>query len=146
MKCLDPKNNQCQGGFIDGAPGIGKTTPATEAANMLRNDKRHVLVVYINCNGIKSFESFARTVIEQICRSPAVDDPAAEIKKRLIASNYYSYVLFLDEFECFLEENNKQQKDQPSTTVAPSPDCRDRVKSFIREITNCPTNIKFLVK
>ncbi|XP_074607653.1 uncharacterized protein LOC141860362 isoform X5 [Acropora palmata] len=145
VKCLDPENKQCQGVFIDGAPGIGKTILATEAANMLRNDKRHVLVVYIDCKDIKSFESFAGTVIEQICRSPTVDDPAAEIRKHLIASNYYFYILFLDDFECFLEETNEQQKDQPSTAVAPSRDCRKRVQSFIGEIANCATNIKFLV-
>ena len=83
MECLDPKNKQCQGVFIDGLPGIGKTILATEAANKLRNDNRHVLVVYIDCQDIKSFESFAGTVIEQICRSPSVDDPATEIKKAL---------------------------------------------------------------
>ncbi|XP_044172418.1 uncharacterized protein LOC114958690 [Acropora millepora] len=143
VKCLDPENKQCQGVFIDGAPGIGKTTLATEAANKLRNDNRHVLVAYIDCKDIKSFESFAGTVIEQICRSPAVDDPAAEIEKRLIANK--DYVLFLDNFECFLEENNNQQEEQPSTAAAPSRDCRERVLSFIGEIANCPTNIKFLV-
>ena len=131
--------------LIDGAPGIGKTTLATEAANRLRNDNRHVLVAYIDCNDIKSFESFSATVIEQICRSPAVDDPAAEIKKRLIASKDCFYILFLDNLECFLEENNKQQEDQPLTAAAPSRDCRERVISFIDEIAKCPTNIKFLV-
>ena len=145
MECLDPKNKQWQGVLIDGAPGIGKTTLATEAANKLRNDNRHVLVAYIDCNDIKSFESFSATVIEQICRSPAVDDPAAEIKKRLIASKDCFYILYLDNFECFLEENNKQQEDQPLTAAAPSRDYRERVKSFIDEIAKCPTNIKFLV-
>ncbi|XP_067056348.1 uncharacterized protein [Acropora muricata] len=145
VECLDPKNKQWQGVLIDGAPGIGKTTLATEAANKLRNDNRHVLVAYIDCNDIKSFESFSATVIEQICRSPAVDDPAAEIKKRLIASKDCFYILFLDNFDCFLEENNKQQEDQPLTAAAPSRDYRERVKSFIDEIAKCPTNIKFLV-
>ena len=145
MECLDPKNKLWQGVLIDGAPGIGKTTLATEAANKLRNDNRHVLVAYIDCNDIKSFESFSATVIEQICRSPAVDDPAAEIKKRLMASKDCFYILFLDNFDCFLEENNKQQEDQPLTAAAPSRDCRERVKSFIDEIAKCPTNIKFLV-
>ncbi|XP_067056305.1 uncharacterized protein [Acropora muricata] len=142
---LNPENKECQGVFIDGAPGIGKTTLATEAANKLRNDNRHVLVAYIDCMEIKSFESFAATVIEQICRSPAVEDPAAEIKKRLIASKDCFYILFLDNFEYFLEENNKQQEDQPLTAAAPSHDCRERVNSFIDEIAKCPTNIKFLV-
>ena len=145
MECLDPENKQCQGVFIDGAPGIGKTILATEAANKLRNDNRHVLVVYIDCKDIKSFESFAGTVIEQICRSPSVDDPATEIKKRLNASKHYFYVLFLDNFECFLEENNKQQEDQPSTAAAPSRDYRERVLRFIGEIARRTTNIKFLV-
>ena len=116
MKCLDPKNNQWQGVLIDGAPGIGKTTLATEAANKLRNDNRHVHVAYIDCMEIKSFESFAATVIEQICRSPAVEDPAAEIKKRLMASKDCFYIFFLDNFECFPEEFNKQQEDQPFTS------------------------------
>ena len=44
MECLDPENRQCHGVFIDGAPGISKTILATEAANKLRNDKRHVLL------------------------------------------------------------------------------------------------------
>ena len=145
MEYLDPENKQCQGVFIDGAPGIGKTILATEAANKLRNDNRHVLVVYIDCKDIKSFESFAGTVIEQICRSPSVDDPATEIKKRLNASKHYFYVLFLDNFECFLEENNKQQEDQPSTAAAPSRDYRERVLRFIGEIARRTTNIKFLV-
>ena len=131
--------------LIDGAPGIGKTILATEAANKLRNDNRHVLVAYIDSKDINSFESFAGTVIEQICRLPAVDDPAAEIKKRLVASKVYFYILFLDNFECFLEENNKQQEDQPLTAAAPSHDCRERVKRFIGEIARRPTNIKFLV-
>ena len=144
MKCLDPKNRQCQGVFIDGAPGIGKTILATEAANKLRNDDRHVLVVYIDCKHIKTFESFAETVIEQVCRWPAVDDPAAEIMKRLIASKDYFYILFLDNFECFHEENTNQQEGQPSTAAASCPDYRKRVLRFIGEITNCPANIKFL--
>ena len=145
MKCLDPENEQCQGVFIDGAPGIGKTTLATEAAHELRNDKRNVVVAYIDCKDINSFESFAGTVIEQISRSPSVDDPAAEIKKRLIASSDYFYILFLDNFECFLTENNNKQAGQPSTAGAPSRDCRERVKRFIGEIAKRPTNIKFLV-
>ncbi|XP_074629768.1 uncharacterized protein LOC141887399 isoform X3 [Acropora palmata] len=142
VECLDPKNKQCQGVFIDGAPGIGKTILATEAANKLRNDNRDVHVAYIDCKDIKSFESFAGTVIEQICRSPAVDDPAAEIKKRLAASKNVFYILFLDNFECFLEENNNQQENQPSTATA---SCREGVLSFIGEIARCPANLKFLV-
>ncbi|XP_067057647.1 uncharacterized protein [Acropora muricata] len=142
VKCLDPENKLCQGVFIDGAPGIGKTILATEAANKLRNDNRHVLVAYIDCNEIKSFESFAGTVIEQICRSPAVDDPAAEIKKRLLASKRFFHILFLDNFEYFLEDNSNQQGGQPSTAAAP---CREEVQSFIEEIAKCTTNIKFLV-
>ncbi|XP_067016236.1 uncharacterized protein [Acropora muricata] len=145
VKCLDPENKECQGVFIDGAPGIGKTTLATEAAHELRNDKRNVVVAYIDCKDINSFESFAGTVIEQISRSPSVDDPAAEIKKRLIASSDYFYILFLDNFECFLTENNNQQAGQPSIAGAPSRDCRERVKRFIGEIAKRPTNIKFLV-
>ncbi|XP_044173113.1 uncharacterized protein LOC114954141 [Acropora millepora] len=145
VECLDPKNRQCQGVVIDGAPGIGKTILATEAANKLRRDNRHVLVAYIDCKDIKSFESFAGTVIEQICRSPYVDDPAAEIKKRLIASKGYFYILFLDNFECFLEESDNQWENQPSTSAAPGRDCSERVKSFIGEIAKCSTNIKFLV-
>ncbi|XP_015765631.1 PREDICTED: uncharacterized protein LOC107344488 isoform X2 [Acropora digitifera] len=147
MKCLDPENTQRHGVFIGGAPGIGKTILATEAANKLRNANRHVLVAYIDCKDIDSFESFAGTVlvIEQICRLPAVDDPAAEIRKRLVASKGYFYILFLDNFECFIEENNKQQEDQPLTAAAPSRDCRERVKRFIGEIANLPTNIKLLV-
>ena len=145
MECLDPKNRQCQGIFIDGAPGIGKTILATEAANKLRRDNRYVVVAYINCKDIKSFESFAGTVIEQICRSPYVDDPAAEIKKRLIASKDYFYILFLDDFEYFLEEINNQQKNQPSTAAAPGRNCSERVISFIGEIAKCARNIKFLV-
>ena len=146
MKCLDPENKQCQGVFIDGAPGIGKTILATEAANKLRNDNRHVLVAYINCKDINSFESFAGTVMEQIFRSPSVNDPAAEIKKRLIASNnYYFYIFFLDDFECFLRKNNNQQEIQPSTAATPSRDCRERVLRFVGEIARLPTNIKFLV-
>ncbi|XP_044172474.1 uncharacterized protein LOC114951943 [Acropora millepora] len=144
VECLVPENKQCQGVFIDGAPGIGKTILATEAANKLRNDNRHVLVAYIDCKDIKSFESFAGTVSEQICRSPA-DDPVAEIKKRLVASKNFFYILFLDSFECFLAENNNQQEKEPSTAAAPSRDCRERVLSFIGEIANCTTNIKFLV-
>ena len=132
--------------FIDGAPGIGKTILATEAANKLRNDNRHVLVAYIDCKDINSFESFAGTVMEQICRSPSVDDPAAEIKKRLIASdNYYFYIFFLDDFECFLGKNNNQQDIQPSTAAAPSRDFRERVLRFVGEIARLPMNIKFLV-
>ena len=142
MKYLDPENKQCQGVFIDGAPGIGKTILATEAANKLRNDNRHVLVAYIDCNEIKSFESFAGTVIEQICRSPSVDDPAAEIKKRLLASKRFFHILFLDNFEYFLEDNSNEQGGQPSTAAAP---CREEVQSFIEEIAKCTTNIKFLV-
>ena len=145
MKCLDPENEQCQGVFIDGAPGIGKTTLATEAAHELRNANRNVVVAYIDCKDINSFESFAGTVIEQISRSPSVDDPAAEIEKRLNARKDYFYVLFLDNFECFLKENNNQQVEQPSTAGAPSHDCGERVKSFIDEIPNCLANIKFLV-
>ena len=137
MKCLDPENKQFQCVFIDGAPGIGKTILATEAANKLRRDNRAVLVAYIDCNDIKSFESFAATVIEQICRSPAVDDPAAELKKRLVASKDYFYILFLDNFECFPEENNSPSENQPK--------CGEKVNSFIGEIAKCPTNIKFLV-
>ena len=144
MEWLDPKNKQYQGVFIYGAPGIGKTTLATEAANKLRNDNRHVLVAYIDCIEIKSFESFAATVIKQICRSPAVEDPAAEIKKRLVASKGYFYILFLDNFECFIEENNNPQEDQPSTAAAPCLE-RERVLKFIGEIVRRPTNIKFLV-
>ncbi|XP_015765639.1 PREDICTED: uncharacterized protein LOC107344490 isoform X2 [Acropora digitifera] len=145
VECLDPENKQCQGVFIDGAPGIGKTILATEAANKLRRDNRHVLVAYIDCKDINSFESFAGTVIEQICRSPSVNDPAAEIKKRLVASKGYFYILFLDNFECFLDENNNQQENQPSTAAARSRNCSEKVLSFIGEIANCPTNIKFLV-
>ena len=146
MKCLDPKNKQCQGVFIDGAPGIGKTILATEAANKLRNDKMDVVVAYIDCKDIKSFESFAETVMEQICLSPAVDDPAAEIKKRLNASKDYFYILFLDNSECFFEERgNNQQENQPSKAAVPSHDCIERVLRFIGEIAKRPTNIKFLV-
>ncbi|XP_067057655.1 uncharacterized protein [Acropora muricata] len=145
VKCLDPENEQCQGVLIDGAPGIGKTTLATEAAHQLRNDKRNVVVAYIDCKDINSLESFAGTVIEQISRSSSVDDGVAEIKKRLNASKDYFYILFLDNFECFLEENNNQQEDQPSTSRAPSRDCRERVLRFIGEIARRPTNIKFLV-
>ena len=120
--------------FIDGVPGIGKTILATKAANKLRRDNRNVLVAYIDCRDIKSFESFAGTIIEQICRSPSVaDDPVAEIKKHLMASKDYFYILFLDSFECFLE------------ATAASLRCSERVKSFIGEIARCPTNIKFLV-
>ena len=143
MKCLDPDNKQCQGVFIDGAPGIGKTTLATEAANKLRNKNRNVSFAYIDCKDIKSFESFA--VIEQIYRWRSVDDPDAETKKRLLGSKDYFYVLFLDNFECFLKENNEQQEGRPSTAAAPSLDRRERVKNFIGEIANCTTNIKFLV-
>ena len=130
--------------FIDGAPGIGNTILATEAANKLRDDNRNVVVAYINCKDIKSIKSFAGTVIEQICRSPAVDDPAAEIEKRLIliASNFFSF-LFLDNFEYFLENN--QQEDHPSTAAASFRDCREIFNSFIDKIAKCPTNIKFLV-
>ena len=144
MEWLDPKNRQCQGVFIDGARGIGKTTLATEAAYKLRRDNRHVLVAYIDCKDIRSFESFVGTIIEQICRSPCVaDDPAAEIKKRLIASKDYFYILFLDNFECFLEVKNNQQDNQPSTEAALH--CSGRVISFVGEIAKCATNIKFLV-
>ena len=129
--------------FIDGAPGIGKTILATEAANKLRTDNRHVVVAYVDCKDIKSLEPFAGTVIEQICRSPYVDDLAAEIKKRLIVSKDYFYILFLDDFEYFLKENNNQQKNQPSTAAALC--CSERVKSFIGEIAKCARNIKFLV-
>ena len=145
MVCLDPENKQCQGVFIDGAPGIGKTILATEAANKLRRDNGHVLVVYIDCKDINSFESFAATVIEQICRSPSVNDPAAEIKKRLEANKDYFHILFLDSFECFLEDNHNQQGGQPSTAAALSRDCKERVRRFIDEIARRPTNIKFLV-
>ena len=145
MKCLDPNNKQWQGVFIDGAPGIGKTTLASEAANKLRNDNRHVLVAYIDCYGIDSFESFAATVMEQICRSPPVDDPAAEIKKRLIASKDYFYILFLDNFEYFLEESRNPWDNQPLTAAAPYRKCGQSVNSFIEEIAKCPTNSKFLV-
>ena len=110
MECLDPKNRQCQGVFIDGAPGIGKTILATEAANKLRRHNRHVVVAYIDCKDINSLESFAGTVIEQICRSPYVDDPAAEIRKRLIASKDYFYILFLDDFEYFLKQNTTSKR------------------------------------
>ncbi|XP_074638567.1 uncharacterized protein LOC141897031 isoform X2 [Acropora palmata] len=144
VKYLDPENKKCQGVFIDGAPGIGKTILATEAANKLRRDNRHVLVAYIDCKDIKSFESFAETVIEQICRSPSVNDPAAEIKKRLEASKDYFYILFLDNFEYILENNHNQQN-QPSTAAASSRDCGERVVRFIGEIARRPTNNKFLV-
>ena len=142
MKCLDPENKECQGVFIDGAPGIGKTVLATEAANKLRNDNRRVLVVYIDCVEIKSFESFAGTVIEQICLSSSVDDPAAEREKRLIASKRFFHILFLDSFECFLEANENQQGGRPSTAAA---SWREEVLSFIVEIAKWTTNIKFLV-
>ena len=143
--CLDPKNKQCQGVFIDGAPGIGKTIFAIEAANKLLKENKRVLVAYIDCKDIKSFEDFAEKVIEQICRSRPVDDPAAEIKKRLKASKYYFYILFLDNFECFLEENNNQQENQLSTAAALRLGCSEKVISFIGEIAKCATNIKFLV-
>ena len=147
VECLDPKNKQCQGVFIDGAPGIGKTIVATEAANKLRNDNKHVLVAYIDCKeidckDIKSLESFAGIVVEQICRSPAVNNPAAEIKKRLKANKKFFYILFLDNFEYFLEENNKPQEDQPSTAAAAY---REEVLSFIGEMARCSQNLKFLV-
>ncbi|XP_015748576.1 PREDICTED: uncharacterized protein LOC107328348 [Acropora digitifera] len=142
VKCLDPENKQCQGVLIDGAPGIGKTTLAIEAANMLRNDNRHVLVAYIDCVEIKSLESFAGTVIEKICLSSSVDDPAAEKEKRLIASQRFFHILFLDSFDCFLEDNHNQQGGQSSTAAAP---CREEVLSFIGEIEKRTTNIKFLV-
>ena len=144
VKYLDPENKKCQGVFIDGTPGIGKTILATEAANKLRRDNTHVLVAYIDCKEIKSFESFAETVIEQICRSPSVNDPAAEIKKRLEASKDYFYILFLDNFEYILEDNHNQQN-QPSTAAASSRDCGERVVRFIGEIAGRPTNSKFLV-
>ncbi|XP_074638191.1 uncharacterized protein LOC141896756 isoform X2 [Acropora palmata] len=142
VNCLGPENEQCQVVFIDGATGIGKTTLATEAANKLRNDNKNVVVAYIYCKDIKSLESFAGTIIEQICRSPSVDDPAAEIKKRLIASKNYFYILFLDSFEVFLDESNGRQH-QPSTGGAAP--YREEVLSFIDEIAKCTTNIKFLV-
>ena len=130
--------------FIDGAPGIGKTTLAIEAAHKLLRDNRNVLVAYIDCKDTKSFKSFAGTVLEQICRSPHVrDDPAAEIKNRIKESKDLFYILFLDNFEYFHEENENQQGNQPSTAaVLP---CGKRVKSFIIEIAKYTTNIKFLV-
>ena len=143
VECLDPKNMQFQGVFIDGAPGIGKTILAIEAANKIRRDNRHVLVAYIDCKNIKSFESFAGTVIEQICRSPPVDDPAAEIKNRIVANKDFFYILFLDNFEYYLEDNSNQQDNQPLTAAALR--CGERVKLFIGEIARCVTNIKFLV-
>ena len=144
VECLDPKKSHCRGVFIDGAPGIGKTTLAIEAANKLLRDNRNVLVAYIDCKDTKSFKSFAGTVLEQICRSPHVrDDPAAEIKNRIRASKDLFYILFLDNFEYFHEENKNQPKNQPSTAaVLP---LFERVKSFIGEIANCTTNIKFLI-
>lgn len=54
--------------------------------------------------------------------SPSVDYPTAEIKKRLIASKDYFYVLFLHNFECFFGENNNQEDDQLSTAAALSRD------------------------
>ena len=143
MECLDPKNTQFQGVFIDGAPGIGKTTLAIEAANKLRRDNRHVLVAYIDCKNIKSFESFAGTVIEQICPSRPVGDLAAEIRNHIKESKDFSYILFLDNFEYYLEENSNQEDSQTSTVAALR--CSERVKLFIREIAGCATNIKFLV-
>ena len=145
MKCLDPNNEEWQGVFIDGAPGIGKTILASEAANKLRRDNRAVVVAYIDCNDIDSFESFAATVFKQICRSPPVDDPAAEIKKRLIASKDYSYILFLDSFECFLEESKNPWENQPLTAAARYRKCGQSVNSFIEEIAKYAANIKFLV-
>ena len=142
MECLDPKNKQCQGVFIDGAPGIGKTTLAIEAANKLRNGNKHVIVAYVDCKDIKSSESFAEIVDEQICRSPAVINPAAAIKKRLKANKRFFYILFLDNFDYFLEENDKQQEDQPSTAAAT---CLEEVLSFIGEIARCSAKLKFLV-
>ncbi|XP_044163098.1 uncharacterized protein LOC122947668 [Acropora millepora] len=62
-----------------------------------------------------------------------------------MASKDCFYIFFLDNFECFPEEFNKQQEDQPFTSAAPSRDCREKVNSFIDEIAKCPTNIKFLV-
>ena len=143
MEGLDPKQRHYQGVFIDGAPGIGKTILAIEAANKLLRDNRNVLVAYIDCKDTKSFESFAETVMEQICRSPPVDDPAAEIKSSIMANKNFFYILFLDNFECFLEENNNQQENQPSTAAALH--CSGRVISFIGKIAKCATNIKFLV-
>ena len=144
MEYLDPENKQCPGVFIVGDQGIGKTTLATEAVNKLRNDNKqsHVIDVYIDCKGIKSLESFAGIFFEQISRSPAVIDPAAETKKLLIANQKFFYILFLDNFESFLEENNKQQQHQPSTEAAPY---HEEVFSFIGEIARCSTNLKFLV-
>ena len=147
MKFLDPENNQCQGVFIDGAPGIGKTTLAIEAANKLRKDSKNVVVAYIDCKDIKSLESFTGKVIAQIRRWRSVyeDDSAAEIKKLLIGRKDYFYVFFLDNVECFLVENDNQQEEQPLIAAAPSLACGERVKHFIGEIAKCPTNIKFLV-
>ena len=53
--------------------------------------------------------------------------------------------MFLDKFECFLEENNNQQEDHPWTAAASCRDCRERVLKFIGEIARRTTNIKFLV-
>ena len=144
VEYLDPENKQCPGVFIVGDQGIGKTTLATEAANKLRNVNKqcHVIDVYIDCKGIKSLESFAGIFFDQISRSPAVIDPAAETKKLLIANKKIFYILFLDNFESFLEENDKQQEDQASTEAAPY--LKD-VFSFIGEIARCSTNLKFLV-
>ncbi|XP_067057680.1 uncharacterized protein [Acropora muricata] len=144
VECLDPKEGHCQGVFIHGAPGIGKTTLAIKAAHKLLRDDRNVLVAYIDCKDTKSFKSFAGRVLEQICRSPHVlDDPAAEIKNRIKESKDLFYILFLDNFEYFHEENKNQQQNQPSTAaVLP---CGERVKSFIGEIAQYTTNIKFLV-
>ena len=52
-------------------------------------------------------------------------------------------MLFLDNFEYYLEENSNQEDSQTSTAAALS--CSERVKLFIPEIARCATNIKFLV-
>ena len=144
VECLDPKKRPCQGVVIYGAPGIGKTILAIEAANKLLRDNRNFLVVYIDCKDTKSFKYFAGRVIGQICRSPHVrNDPAAEIKNRIRESKDLFYILFLDNFEYFLGDNNNQQENQPSTAaVLP---CSERVISFIGEIAKRAKNIKFLV-
>ena len=60
-----------------------------------------------------------------------------------MASEGYFFILFLDNFECFLDENSNQQDNQPST--AASLRCIERVGSVIFEIARCATNIKLLV-